>query len=69
MSDTIGIEECVQILQSRGLSLDLDWIRKKAREGKIPGAVKVGGTRGVWLFPREWAETYVKSKRGRPVKE
>jgi len=49
-------------------------IRTLARDGKIPGAVKVGRD---WLIPRIWAEekaeekkkagTEGKAKRGRPV--
>ena len=68
-SKMITIEETITVLQKRGIAYDLIGLRKKAREGKIPGAQKVGGIRGIWLIPRTWAETYVKDTRGRPRKD
>lgn len=67
-NDMITPEQAIELLKGRGISYDLIGLRKKAREGKIPGAQKIGGVRGIWLIPRAWAETYVKDTRGRPRK-
>lgn len=68
-NELLTVEEAQAVIQSRGIEIDLDWLRKKARDGKIAGAQKIGGEyRGIWLIPREWAETYVKDTRGRPRK-
>lgn len=65
----INSEETLAILKARGMKIDPVWLRKKARDGKIPGAQKIGGERGIWLFPRQWAETYEKSVKGRRRKD
>lgn len=65
----VSPEQAIEILRARGIDYDLIGLRKKAREGKIPGAQKIGGNyRGIWLIPRKWAETFEKSTRGRPRK-
>lgn len=67
--DLITLEEAAEILAKRGQAMDVIWLRKKTAAGKIPGAVKIGSPKkGTWLIPRKWAETYVKSKQGRPRK-
>lgn len=66
-NDLLTLEEAQSVINARGIDIDLDWLRKKARDGKIDGAQKIGGERrGVWLIPRSWAQTYVKDTRGRP---
>ncbi|MDY3867867.1 MAG: hypothetical protein SOZ52_00675 [Pyramidobacter sp.] len=66
MDRMVTPEQAVAIMAERGIHFDLIGLRKKAREGKIPGAQKVGGARGIWLIPREWAQSYEKIKSGRP---
>ena len=44
--------------------MDPAWLRRKAAAGQIPGAENVGNK--IWIVPREWANTYVKVKSGRP---
>lgn len=68
-NDMLTPEQAVELLKKRGIDYDLIGLRKKAREGKIPGAQKIGGTRGIWLIPRAWAETFVKDTRGRPRRD
>lgn len=68
MDTVVSLLEAAEILAARGVPMDIIGLRKKARDGKIPGARKIGGMRGLWLIPREWAETYVKDTRGRPRK-
>ena len=42
---------------------------KLEADRRIPGAIKRGGKhRGVWLIPRETAETWERSPAGRPKK-
>lgn len=66
----ITIEEAAEVLQTRGAAMDPNWLRKKCRDGGIPGAVKIGGPRrGVWLIPLEWARSYTKVKSGRPRRD
>lgn len=68
-NNLITVEEALAVLKNRGIELDLEWVRSKARNGKIEGAVKVGGKfRGIWFIPKVWAETYVKSTKGRKRK-
>lgn len=62
----ITVDEALEIMENRGVLLDRAWLRKKARDGKIAGAQKIGGIRGVWLVPREWAENYERGAGGRP---
>lgn len=65
-NNLLTVEETLAVLKSRGIELDLEWLRNKARNGKIEGAVKFGNKyRGFWLIPRVWAETYTKSTKGR----
>lgn len=65
-NDFLTLEEAQAVINARGIELDQDWLRKKARDGKIEGAKKIGGERrGIWFVPRKWAETYVKDARGR----
>ena len=65
-SEMVTPEQAIELLEKRGIRYDLIGLRKKAREGKISGAQKLGGVRGIWLIPRSWAETFVKDTRGRP---
>lgn len=62
----ITLEKAQNILHSRGIDIDLNWLRKKARDGKIDGAYKIGDKyRGTWFIPKEWAMNYEKDTRGR----
>lgn len=66
MKNLITLEEAAEILKQRGEAMEITWLRKKAAAGAIDGAEKIGSVkRGTWLIPREWAETYIKDKRGR----
>ena len=68
--DLVTLSEAAEILAARGQPFDRDWLRRKAAGGHIEGAERVGDRyRGTWLVPREWAETYEKSTRGRPRKQ
>lgn len=59
----VTLAEAREILAARGMPMAATWIRDKAAKGKIPGAKKVSPR--LWMIPREWAETYIKDKRGR----
>lgn len=62
----VTLEEAAEILKRRGEAMEITWLRKKAATGSIDGAEKIGSVkRGMWLIPREWAETYIKDRRGR----
>lgn len=62
----VTLEEAAKILKQRGEAMEITWLRKKAAAGAIDGAEKIGSVkRGTWLIPREWAEIYIKDKRGR----
>ena len=63
MAELISLGEAAEILAARGMPIDRKWLTAKASAGKIEGAVKIAGR---WIVPREWAETYVKVKMGRP---
>lgn len=64
--DVISLTEAVEVLKGRGMAISRDWITRKAAAGAIEGAQKVGN---MWLIPRSWAESYVKSTKGRKPKE
>ena len=43
------------------------YVRQLAARGDIEGAYKVGeGNRASWYVPKTWAESYVKTAKGRP---
>ena len=65
----VTLEEAAEILKQRDEEMEVTWLRKKASAGAIEGAKKIGSPKkGMWLVPREWAETYVKDTRGRKRK-
>ena len=65
----ITLEEAAEILKQRGEAMEVTWLRKKAAAGAIKGAKKIGSPKkGMWLVPKEWAESYVKDTRGRKRK-
>ncbi len=64
MEEYVTLAEAGKILASRGMPMDPVWLRRKAAAGQIFGAENVG--KKIWLIPRDWAQTYVKVKSGRP---
>ncbi len=64
MEEYVTLAEAGKILASRGMPMDPVWLRRKAASGQIFGAENVG--KKIWLIPRDWAQTYVKIKSGRP---
>ena len=67
MEKFVTLAEAREILAARGMPMDPAWLRRKAAAGQIPGAENVGNK--IWIVPREWANTYVKVKSGRPRKD
>lgn len=68
-NNMLTVEETLETLHNRGISIEPMFLRKKCRDGKIEGAVKVGDKfRGNWLIPKVWAETFKKSTRGPKTK-
>lgn len=62
--DYISVSDAASIT---GLSV---WgVRKKIERGQVPGVRAVRtGSRPLWLIPRAWAETYIRSNAGRKPK-
>lgn len=62
----VTLVEAGEILAQRGFPLDPAWLRRKVAAGTVNGAFKIGSPKkGTWLVPRQWAENYIKNRRGR----
>ncbi len=62
----VTLAEAGEILTERGSPLDPAWLRRKVAAGSVDGAIKIGSpNKGTWLIPRQWAESYIKNRRGR----
>jgi hypothetical protein len=66
MSDALGFAE------ERGADLSASYVARCARDGRIEGAKKVGGSKSApWLFPKDSFIQWFNSRRepGRPKED
>ena len=44
-------------------------LNQHAQRGHVPGAVKIGGENGIWMYSRKALMEWTPARRGRPSKE